>query len=200
MHYPQASITHSGNLKLMHRYKTRCAVLRDGSKPVLARSKGLALVATNYASLPPASSAVFVHGTAILLEDSEHDSFAVGWGVILSTEGHRVLPFGDPDRWRSKQAQPYCTLWQLRPDEIKTELFNGPHEDMDTFRELYRKLEGRVADGTWTALSPRDSVTFTDQSGDRLCMEAEVKIEEFLGRARFGISVSMQKIDDCPAD
>ncbi|KAK0750496.1 heterokaryon incompatibility protein-domain-containing protein [Schizothecium vesticola] len=193
---PQASITHSGNLKLMHRYKTRCIVLRDGSEPVLAASKPLSWFKKKIMPLPPGNSAVVIHGTAILLEDSEHDSFAVGWGVILSAEGHRVLEFGDPDRWRSKQARPSCTLWQLRPDESRTEFFNRPHKDQYTFYKLHRKLEGRVADGTWTALSPRDSVTFTDQSGDRLCMEAEVKIEEFLGRARFGISVSMQKIED----
>jgi hypothetical protein len=183
----------------MNRYKTRRIVLRDGSEPVWAVSKRLALFGTGYMSPPRVLGAVVVHGTAILLEDSEHDSFAVGWGVILSPESHSLLTFGDPDRWRSKQAQPYCTLWQLRLDEIKTELSNGPHRDRDTFRELHRKLEGRVADGTWTALSPSDSVTFTNQNGDHLCMEAEVKIEEFLGRARFGISVSMQKFEDCPA-
>jgi hypothetical protein len=183
----------------MHRYKTQFIVLRDGSKPVLAVSKRLALSGTDYLPFSPEASSVVIHGTAILLEDSEHDSFAVGWGVILSPEVYRLLQCRGSDRWRLKQAQPYCTLWQLRPDEIKTKIFNGPHKDMDTFHELHRKLEGRAADGTWTALSPRDSVTFTAQNGDRLCMEAEVKIEEFLGRARFGISVSMQKIENCPA-
>ena len=194
MEYPRVSITYSG--ELIQRYQTRSAVLGDGSTSTM-ESYPVAWSMNDQEEIMP-------YGLVLLFAGREHDGIMIAWGVKSSSEGPGMqLGFEGPDGCRSEQALPFCRIFRTGPGELEAKLFiylDGSKGDSYDLRWLLGSLRWVLGDpdrdsGTTWPPSSTDSLTFKDRNGDLIRTEVEIKTQEFLGLASFGISVSMQEIE-----
>ena len=151
-------------------------------------------------------------GVATVSKPAERDTFLIVWGVRYPREEvGRPVP-EDADGWPSKHAMPFCKIYLVDfgllvlryRDEQETTPLTLWEIDCITRALDGLSTRGRVhPPGFLMTAEPLDCSTqeissskevLQQTDGEAVCLEANIKMERFLDRARFQISLSMRQV------
>ena len=193
---PRVSIEYSGFP--IDQYQTRIHTSsEDGSTPMASlRPEGRYMYPLSWWNVREAGSRNMAYGAVILFKDLLHDCLVIVWGLKFPQVSSYSLAFVEPDGWRSQEAAPFCKTCTIDPEAPETAalLEHGFSENPRDQLDEMEKLLARVNPGETAIVSTTDSRISQDSSWGPVRIKAEIKPEEFLGRTRFLISLSMKTI------
>ncbi|KAK1759798.1 heterokaryon incompatibility protein-domain-containing protein [Echria macrotheca] len=154
--------------------------------------------------------AYMVYGlTTLGNREIEGVKFLILCGMRYDSEEEGTRALRGPCGWHSGQSKPFCAIWTMKSQHL-TALLNENlerhHLDNHTkLGEAVVRTITRIVNTLLTApdstflpdqnYSPKATSTCTDSTGRPVSAKAEVSIQEFLGRKRFLLSVSMHNTE-----
>ena len=193
--------------QLIQGYLVRSTAERDGSATqsaeVFLPKKWLSDETTN----------ITICGLATVSKQTERGTFLIIWGARSSCPREEVgRPVSeDADGWPSKHAMPFCKIYLAdlelkvpKPrDEQKTKPLNPVEihhitaaldyiSTLAPYKPLLLETSEPFDCSTQEISSSKQILKQTD--GEAVCLEANIKMERFLDRARFQISLSMRQV------